>query len=425
MPEQYQVLTKAEVEALSRNGHQIDTSSNKLYFIVGLFDDKPNHSADPIDYTVHHSAVDSLAKSFIGRPFVWKGAKPLTEEEKKKNVGKHIRGQFDDPKQIIQYQKDFAIAEMVSYFINPISNKAYGIFEAYDEYKEDIEQKKIDPFTSTLVEPRKFEDGILYDGIGLHVQAVENPGYSKELAKIHGTCTGMLNECTMQLRSLGSSGQLRKIRNNFLNAGLTLGSSMSLTDKTNPENPASAGAPVKEMTNLELTTAVTQLQKDSGDMKSMVTEMHSKVMGTNPEHKPGTVGSEGATEVVQIPKKEFEEMNKTLSEVKQGFENSQKELQAEKEKAEIAERTRLATIIVEGEILLKEIPLADKDKRIKELVELKGNDGSFKDLSLVADKYAKLKSKTLGSEGIYPELTFGSEGDNSDIVFETLNEDMS
>lgn len=415
MPQNYRLLSKDEVSKLSKNGHQLDTSQDKMYFIVGLFDDKPNQSADPESYEIPAASLDKIAKSFIGRPFVWKGAKKLTEEEAKQNYGSHIRGKFDDPKKIIEFQKDFAIAEMVSYYKNPRTNKVYGIFEAYDEYKDVIEKQQLEPYTSTLVEPRQYENGILSDGIGLHVMAVDDPGYSKQLAKIHGTCTGMLNECTAELRTLGSSKKLREFREKVLNTSSSLGSSMSLDNNK------------KEMTNLELTGAVLTLQSGQTEMQKSLSDISTAIQNL----KPGSLGSAGNDQqLVQLPKEELEKLTNGLAESQKELQSikdertaEQKQILEKQQKADAKLRLEQATIIANGEKLLKKNGVTDENlqERIKYWNELKNEtSGQLVDLSLLAIEYKTINPNTLGSAGmgldIYPEMSDTPGNDTMSIM---------
>lgn len=380
-------LTQEQISNLKKNGHQIDTSPNKVYYGLFLFNDKLNQATDPIPFQIDSSILDKVAKSLIGRPHVVRPediidpSKP--KDEIKNNVGEHVRGEIDDPKKIIEFQKNYAIGDMETYYINPVTNNVYGIYAAYPEYEYLILEKRIPPGTSPLLEPRKMEGHKVLDAIGLHVQSVKSTGYDPKLAKITGTCTGMLDECTSQLRTMGASKQLIEYRRNLLNSTKQQGNS-EMVDLT-PE----------EMMK-EINTVKAELEKAQNQIK--------------------TLGANGG-QVLELPQEikekleNFDVIKKESEETKTQLNELIKKTEAEKAEAEAKERLKMAEIITNGEILTKEITDDKKDERVKYWFELKDEkSGQLKDISLLAEKFMKMTPKTIGSSGLTLEDIFPQMG---------------
>ncbi len=80
-----------------------------------------------------------------------------------------------------------------------------------------------------------------------------------------------------------------------------------------------------------------------------------------------------------------------LKEMKTGYEDHKQKIETEKKKLEKREREQLAKIIATGEVLIKEIKPDQFGDRIKYYVELKNEAGQPVDLSLLAEKFAKMK----------------------------------
>ena len=92
-----------------------------------------------------------------------------------------------------------------------------------------------------------------------------------------------------------------------------------------------------------------------------------------------------------------------LKEMKMGYEDHRKKIEAEKMELEQKERERLAKIISAGEVLTKEIAPDKFNDRVKHYVELKNEvTGKPVDLSLLAEKFSKMR-KTMGSDEIFSE----------------------
>src|SRR2546428_2237915 len=72
-----------------------------------------------------------------------------------------------------------------------------------------VRGKPIPPYTSPMVEVFREANGQIIDGRILHVQAVSSPGYDPSVAKIVGSCEGLLNKCSVELRALGAASALK------------------------------------------------------------------------------------------------------------------------------------------------------------------------------------------------------------------------
>ncbi len=199
------LLSPEEIAHLNRDGARL--SENKFYAQFFLINDRPNNAADPFPFQIAPESLEKIARTAVGRPFVI-GA----------TGAKHVRGPkgiFASARDIIEYQKQFAAGEIVHEYINPSTGNANVIFEIFPEYVDHVKNGRIPPYVSPLVENVskgiEVKNGrmIIRDGRILHLQAVDRPGYG-EIATLHGTCEGMLNECMSELRTLGASGRLQE-----------------------------------------------------------------------------------------------------------------------------------------------------------------------------------------------------------------------
>ncbi|MDE1861561.1 MAG: hypothetical protein KGI33_01485 [Thaumarchaeota archaeon] len=81
-----------------------------------------------------------------------------------------------------------------------------------------------------------------------------------------------------------------------------------------------------------------------------------------------------------------------LKDIKNGYEMHKQSIEEEKRDLEQRERERMAKIIATGEVLIKEIPPAKFEERVKYYVELKNEETGLPiDLSLLADKFEKMR----------------------------------
>ena len=98
-----------------------------------------------------------------------------------------------------------------------------------------------------------------------------------------------------------------------------------------------------------------------------------------------------------------------LKDMKMGYEDHKQKIESEKKKLEQRQREKLAKIIATGEVLIKEITPDRFEERIEHYVELKNAEtGQLVDLSLLAEKFAKMKKKMDSADANYTPSEFES-----------------
>ncbi|MGI0017360.1 MAG: hypothetical protein ACREA1_01475, partial [Nitrosotalea sp.] len=98
-----------------------------------------------------------------------------------------------------------------------------------------------------------------------------------------------------------------------------------------------------------------------------------------------------------------------LKDMKTGYEDHKQKIESEKKKLEQKQREKLAKIIATGEVLIKEITPDKFEERITHYVELKNTEtGQLVDLSLLAEKFAKMKKKMDSASNDYTPSEFES-----------------
>jgi hypothetical protein len=128
----------------------------------------------------------------------------------------------------------------------------------------------------------------------------------------------------------------------------------------------------------------------------------SKTMKSMPNTEPSKVMFETVNDV--LGKLETE-----LKDMKTGYEDHRQKIETEKKKLEQRQREKLAKIIATGEVLIKEIAPDNFEERIKHYVELKNAEtGQPVDLSLLAEKFAKMKQKMDSADKNYTPSEFES-----------------
>jgi hypothetical protein len=193
--------------------HNLDLNEDGYYIKVFVINDKQNRAADPEPFKINPKALEPIAASIVGRPFI---VGP--------DATKHVRGATGRANEILQVQKKWSVGEFVKSMMNPLSRNVYGIARIFPEFVKDLKKgfvrgRPLPKYSSPLVEVRRFgASGEITDGRILHVQAVDIPGYGPEVAKIVGTCDGMLNECMSELRHLGAAGKLKAYQASILGA---------------------------------------------------------------------------------------------------------------------------------------------------------------------------------------------------------------
>lgn len=443
------VLSTDEIKILNTLGAaKLDDSGNSTYIIKFAFNDQKNQATDPIPFRIATDALDKIAKTGIGRPYVFNPGI-------KNNVGEHVRGPVDDPKRIVEFQKKFAIGMMESTMRNKSSNNVYAIINLFPEYVDDVQSGNIPFPTSPLLEPIDMKGDTIYDANWLHLQAVPASGYPMSLTSKLGMCQGMLDKCATELKTLGSSGKLKNFQKQFSYTESTLGSLKMGNDTPGQvaNGPDGTGAMsvddiVKNHSKMlddhnKTLGSIQDTLKQHGDtMGSLGNKMDAVLKSVSDKEGdayPGTDASEGQTtgsegavpkpganaklQYAQSQKKDFnslgsagqqiEQMQKELADLK-------KEREAEKARWAMKEREDMAKIIVSGEIVLKEITPDKFAERVQEYVNLKDSNKNSVDLSLLANKYKKLSSNipSVGASGDeedrFPSLdTVGASGNTT------------
>lgn len=428
------ILTKSEIKMINTLGaSKLDETGNSTYIIKFAFNDQKNQATDPIPFRIATEALDKIAKTGIGRPYVHNPGI-------KNNVGEHVRGPVDDPKKIVEYQKKFALGLIESTIRNPETNNVYAVINLFDEYVEDVNSGKIPLPTSPLLEPIDMKGDTIYDANWLHLQAVKSSGYPMELTQKLGMCQGMLNECATHLRTLGSSRQLKKFQNQFSYSKTTVGSAEMPDDTTNgPQGSGQMSVDDMVKNHDKMLADHGKMLEDHGktlgSMKESLDQVLKNTSGQPNQNYPGTDGSRAgstgagmqkptygsAGETVTIPKEELDTLKSSLDTIKTEWESEKKSLQKKKEEIALKQRTEQAKIIANGEVFLKEITIDKVDERVKKYVELKDTEGKLVDLSLLAEKFNTMKKNTLGSSGAefesqFPSLetTVGASGADKD-----------
>ena len=442
--EDFKILSIAEIKKLNEEGFTLDASGTTMYMQGFLINSEQNQASDPVPYKVAKFAVDKIAKTAVGRPWI---PKPLPN-------GNHVRPYPEATvEEIISYQKDFAAGEMVAVRKNEDTGNIHAIIAVFPENKQQVLNGDYAPLNSPMLGNYKIENDEVVDAEIIHLQSVKSSGYSPVYAKMNGVCEGPLNECMTGLRTLAAAGKLEPWRKSscpcpekFLNTSQTLGSASMPLDPPIP--PASAEPPKDtapeggEAKAEQAMKLAEEVKTEVAEIKTMVVEEEKKieelvvsnnevvqaVQAIAPEAKVKPVDKPGAETPATPPapttmaaaglqiqrlSKKFDEQAKVLKETQSELTKLKKDTEADKIKTATEMRTNQAITIVSGEIILKKFtPKDDKEKeaRVKHYVELKKKDSEeLTDLSLLAENYASIvgapteeKPETLGSFG---ELT--------------------
>ena len=411
-------LSEEEVKNLNQSeGRKLDEDG--YYIKVFVVNDRQNKAADPWPFKIHAKSLRQIADTIIGRPYVV-GPDPA----------KHVRGATSsDPADIIQAQKRWAVGEFVATLVNELSRNVYGIVKVFPEFIKELKDGRVrgasvPPYSSCLVEPRQYdENGEIIDGRILHVQAVNRPGYG-EVAKVVGTCDGMLGECMQELRALGAAGQLMQYQ-------ASLHNSYSNSAGTEDREPSMDENKIAELVKTGITSALTEFE-----------QKHSKVLGAagapaapaqqavqekpepaDPVKAPQADASGDAGQEAQPDlKAEFESM-------KADFAKETKKREAAESLLRENERSHKIEKIVSLEMRLHKVSPAKKKERISKYQKAKDADGNPRDLDLLLESLEEEAAKTVGASGEvddnYPGLHLGASGeeqpqDNFLDVFDSI-----
>ena len=123
-------------------------------------------------------------------------------------------------------------------------------------------------------------------------------------------------------------------------------------------------------------------------------ELHIGGQSTNSQTMKNTPNPEPAKVMFETVNDVLGKLETELKDMKSGYEDHRQKIENEKKKLENRQREKLAKIIATGEVLIKEIPPDAFEDRIKYYVELKNAETAHPvDLSLLAEKFAKMKQK--------------------------------
>lgn len=422
-----------------------DLEAEKLYVLKFLFNDQWNNAGDPRPYRIKPELLEKLANDAIGKPWVV----PQYGE------ALHIRAPEDTAASLLEYQAKFSVGEIRKTITNPQTHNVYGIIEVWPEFEGAVNNDLIPPFVSPTVYNHKEDSDGLIEAEFLNIQSVPSPGYPPHLAGISGICKGGINQCILELKTLGSAKMIQKTRNDpklFSNMLKNILGAMSDPTETGTTGTKPDGAKPDTTDNKdviakidEVKTVVEEVKKEVTEVKEMEVKIIEAVAevateaegvdeakikeilpdvptttGTTPEPKPdtSTLGASKNTspQVLELMKKSKEMQTK--------FDTLQSKY--DKESAARAAKTRLdqATRITENMIKMKQVEEAKKDDTIKFYNELKGEDGNLKDLSLLADVLPKTTEKVLGAAGNseYSMLSDDSLGASEITDDQILNE---
>jgi len=347
----------------SKEISNLKLDKGKFYMQSFLINDLQNTASDPAPFKVHRDSVAKISKTAIGRPFI---LPPVGER-------KHVTGPTRELNAILEYQKQFAMGEIVREYVNPQTNNANVIFEVYPDFVQAVKSGEITipPFVSPLlIIDKENDDGEVVDGRIIHLQAVDTGGYG-EIARINGACEGELNQCVNSLRVMGASGTLKTsqpCRKQFSNMQ---------SNNTNDMQP-------EEVSKLIDSKFADFEKKIVGSVGEVVTSAMERITS-----KDGTQTLNPLTDA--DTQKEIDSLKATIA-------TKEQELQAEKDKTALEKRTQTAVAIVEKELLLHAIPLKEKDDRVKHYVELK-EDGQLVPLNTIKSIIEAQAKKISGSSG--------------------------
>jgi hypothetical protein len=130
--------------------------------------------------------------------------------------------------------------------------------------------------------------------------------------------------------------------------------------------------------------------------------MGSKTMKNSPNAEQANVMFDSVNDVLG-------KLENELKDMKTGYEDHKQKIENEKKKLEQRQREKLAKIIATGEVLIKEITPDRFEEKVAHYVELKNAEtGQLVDLSLLAEKFAKMKQKLDSTDKNYTPSEFES-----------------
>ena len=408
--------------------------TDSTYAIGFLLNSKMNNAADPIPFKVAESALEQIASTAIGKPWI-----PGT---KGKNT-LHIRKEgVADQTDVIDFHRNHAGGTIVQYYINPITKNVSVIVKLFPDFVKQVRDGKVSDYLSPMlgnITQDETTGEVTFAEI-VHLHSVDVPGYEKAIAKFAGTCTGPIGQCMKELTTLAASGHLKEYRDSseacpvlFLKGKQSLGSSSMSAEPIPEPKPNPVPAPAADgsdpvMTKLdEIGNSVASMGDEIKKIEAMednnagVLKEVAAAAGIDSE-KVMTMASMGDHPVVPnpaadgvnpMPPKPYEKPNglgaagtdpldqdNEVSKLKTRLDQLEREkLDRDKRELELI-RTNQAQVIVQGEVLLHENGLTKEDipKRIKHYVGLKNQITKEPlDLTLLAYKYKTIVDTKLES----------------------------
>ena len=415
--------------------------TDSTYAIGFLLNSKMNNAADPIPFKVAESALEQIASTAIGKPWI-PGVKGKNST--------HIRKEgVADQTDVIDFHRNHAGGTIVQYYINPITKNVSVIVKLFPDFIAEVRDGKVSDYLSPMlgnITQDETTGEVTFAEI-VHLHSVDVPGYEKAIAKFAGTCTGPIGQCMKELTTLAASGQLKEYRDSsetcpvlFLKGKQSLGSSSMSAEPIPAQVPKPAAKPVPVpapaadgsdpvMTKLdEIGTSVASMGDEIKKIEAMednnagVLKEVAAAAGIDSE-KVMTMASMGndqppipnpaADGVNPMPPKPYEkpngfgaagtnplEQDNVVSQLKIRVEQLEKEKIERKKKELELMRTNQALVIAQGEVLLHENGLtkADIPKRIKHYVGLKNTvTNEPLDLTLLSYKYKTIVDTKLES----------------------------
>ena len=420
------------------------SSASKTYAIGFLLNDEMNQAADPIPFKVSESALEKIAQSAVGKPWI-----PGTKGENDLHIRKPG---VSDQTDVIDFHRKHAGGTIVSYYLNPKTNNVSVIVEIFPEFIDMIKNNQISEFLSPMLGniTQDRSTGEIVDAEIVHLHSVDVPGYEKKIAKFSGTCKGPIGQCMTELVAVAAAGKIKEYRDSsiacpvkflesnkmFFNTAASKPKipKMDLTNPSqqppmeptpanapqNPDDPvmakldgigasiAAMGDEIKKIEAMEDNNAgvLKELSAAGGlDPEKVMTLASMGSMNPNTpdedEMKPAGIGAMG--EQGQYPHKK--PMNMMPSAGASGaferdmeFAKMRAELDQMHKKEAIAEQTKQqlirknqAEIIARGEVVLHENGLTQEDmgKRVNHYFTLKNpnNPEQLIDLTLLSQKY--------------------------------------
>jgi len=152
--EKIRILSRDEILKLNQEDFNLDPTGSTMYLQGFLINSKQNHAADPLPFKVAQHALEKIAKTAIGRPWI---PKPLPG-------GNHVRPYPEATvEEIIDYQKHLAAGEMVAIRKNTETGNIHTIIAVFPENRQQVLDGDYAPLNSPMLGNWKEENGEIID----------------------------------------------------------------------------------------------------------------------------------------------------------------------------------------------------------------------------------------------------------------------